>query len=145
MILDTTISGFWLIDAPTGRLLDVNEAAVNMSGYSREALLSMHISELEHQESAGVVASHRERLVLYGFDHFETKHVTHDGRLIDVEASMAYDSGSNTFIAFLRDITEHKRIESALRSSEAKFSMAFKALPIGMLITRADDGRQPGV
>jgi PAS domain S-box-containing protein len=42
---------------------------------------------------------------------------------------------------FILDITERKRAEEALRASEAKFSLAFRAGAVGFVITTFDGGR----
>ncbi|WP_434221636.1 MASE1 domain-containing protein [Limnospira platensis CENA597] len=41
----------------------------------------------------------------------------------------------------VQDITERKRAEIALRASEERFSRVFKASPIGIIITTAQEGR----
>ncbi|MFM8445533.1 MAG: PAS domain S-box protein, partial [Methylococcus sp.] len=113
-MLNTTGDGFWLVDATTARLLDVNPAACRMSGYSRDELLSMTIADLDIQHSEEDVARHSEAIARQGFELFETRHRTRDGRLIDVEVSTTHDPGTQTFVAFLRDITERKRTEREL-------------------------------
>ena len=40
MILKTAQDGFWLVDASTGRLVEVNDASCFMLGYTREELLA---------------------------------------------------------------------------------------------------------
>ena len=49
-ILQTTVDGFWLVDTQ-GQLLEVNEAYCLMSGYSKQELLAMKISDLEAIET----------------------------------------------------------------------------------------------
>ena len=50
VLICTAHDGFWLVDAQ-GRLLDVNEAYCRLTGYSREQLLAMSISDVEAAES----------------------------------------------------------------------------------------------
>ena len=56
-ILLTAIDGFWTIDA-RGRLVDVNEAYCRMSGYGRDELLTMRISDLEIVETPDDIGKH---------------------------------------------------------------------------------------
>ncbi|HEX2056158.1 MAG TPA: PAS domain S-box protein [Nitrospiraceae bacterium] len=45
------------------------------------------------------------------------------------------------FQVVARDITERKRVESALRESEERFATAFRGSPAAMVISRYEDGR----
>jgi PAS domain S-box-containing protein len=114
-MLSTTSDGFWLVDAPSGRLLDVNAAAARMSGYSRQELLSMHISDLDLHHSPEDVARHSEAIARQGWELFETQHQNRDGSIIDIEVSTSFDPETLTFVAFLRDISERKHQELELR------------------------------
>ena len=111
-ILDTTLDGFWHIDAQ-GRLLDVNPAYCQQSGYCREALLGMQIADLEVQESAAETETHIRRVIENGRDQFETRHRRQDGSIWHVEVSTTYREGQ--FCAFVRDISARKQAEAALQ------------------------------
>ena len=114
-IVRTALDGFWLVDAQ-GYLRDVNDAACELLGYSREELLSMHISDLENVETPEDTARHIEQIIECGSDRFETRHRCKDGRIIDVEVSTNFvTSNGGNFFAFLRDITARKRAEEDVR------------------------------
>ena len=68
---------------------------------------------------------------------------TRDGRILDgVVSSQHIELDGDAFIlASFRDTTEHKRADAALRSSEAKFSQAFRHTPDAVVITEKDNGR----
>lgn len=114
-IVRTALDGFWLVDAQ-GCLRDVNDAACELLGYSREELLSMHISDLESSETPEDTARHIEQIIECGSDRFETRHRCKNGRIIDVEVSTNFvTSNGGNFFAFLRDITARKRAEEDVR------------------------------
>jgi len=119
-MLGTTSDGFWLVDIASGRLLDVNAAAVRMSGYSRDELLAMRITDLDIGHDSDAVETHNEHIIVQGFDRFETQHRTRDGRIIDVEVSTTPDAQSRTFLAFLRDITQPKQAAREIRLLNAE-------------------------
>ncbi len=113
-ILQTAMEGFWLADMQ-GRLLEVNDAYCRMSGYSAQELLAMRISDLEAGETADEVIAHIQDLIVQGEDRFETRHRRKDGSIFPVEVSVqCRTSEDGMTVAFLRDITERKRMEEAL-------------------------------
>jgi len=119
-IIQTAIDGFWLVDMH-GRLLEVNEAYVRMSGYSDQELLTMSISDLEVFESADAVAAHIQKLMAQGEDRFESRHYRKDGSIFDVEVSAKHWPERGRIFAFLRDITEYKQTERNLIESEHRY------------------------
>ena len=115
LVIDTAMNGFWMVDM-AGNLRGANEAYAKMSGYTVDELLNMHISQLDvNEKSAEEVAAHGAKVIAQGYDQFETRHSRKDGRVIDVEVSARYMPESQSFFAFLRDITEQKRAEYELR------------------------------
>jgi diguanylate cyclase (GGDEF)-like protein/PAS domain S-box-containing protein len=115
-IVRTALDSFWLIDAQGGYLLEVNDAACELSGYHREELLTMHISDLEASETPEETARHIEKVMACGSDRFETRHRCKDGHIVDVEVStnfVAADGGR--FFSFMRDISARKRAEEDIR------------------------------
>ena len=75
---------------------------------------------------------------------FEWKHLRGDGTLFDAEVSLTrltpYEN-SPDLLAIVRDITDRKREERALRESEERFQKIFHASPVPMSISRLRDGK----
>lgn len=114
MILERAIDGFWVLN-PEGRILNVNNAFCEISGYSREELLNKRVSDLEVVETPEETDEHIKKVIETGWDHFESRHRRKDGRVIDVEVSANYmDIAGGRFFSFLRDITERKRTEKII-------------------------------
>lgn len=110
-ILKTAMDGYWLVGAD-GRIIEVNTAYCDMSGYTEQELLSMSVSDVEDKETAEVTSDHIQKVMEQGQDRFESRHRRKDGTFFDVEVSTQYQSlGSGFFVSFLRDITEHKHVE----------------------------------
>ena len=112
-MIDSSLDGFWIVDF-MGNVLQVNKAYAEISGYSIDELMNMHISQLEALEGSDQVKAHISKIVTQGYDLFETRHRHKDGHTIDIEVSASFLPEYQQFCVFCRDITERKRIESDL-------------------------------
>jgi PAS domain S-box-containing protein len=126
-VVRAALDGFWMLDN-NGNCVDVNDAYCELSGYTREELLSMHINEVEANENPQDVLQHLQQIKTDGAGRFETRHRTKDGRMVDVEVSANYDSANNRFFVFLRDITQRKIGENTLRQRTQELSERIKEL-----------------
>src|SRR5512139_3345994 len=122
--LKTAMDGFFRTDMQ-GRILEVNETYCRMSGYSEHELLTMAIADVEAVQSAEMIAAKMSRLAELRADRIESVHHRKDGSLFYVEISGQYQPiAGGQVVIFVRDITERKRAEQALRQSEAYLAEA---------------------
>ncbi|MEK6564268.1 MAG: PAS domain S-box protein [Candidatus Omnitrophota bacterium] len=89
VIIRTAMDSFWLTDIQ-GRILEVNDSYCRLTGYSRQELLTMPISEVEAREKPEDTQRHIQRIIESGSDRFESKHRCKDGRIVDLEVSVNY-------------------------------------------------------
>jgi PAS domain S-box-containing protein len=115
-----------LVDAETLQLVDMNIAAVQTYGYSRDELLQMTAADLSAEpELTG--ASIREG---HGALNIPMRlHRRKDGSVFPVEitANRLTLDGRQIVLATIRDIGERKRAEQALRDSEEQYRAIFNA------------------
>jgi two-component system, cell cycle sensor histidine kinase and response regulator CckA len=133
-ILETTRDGFWIVDL-SGKLLEVNAAYSDMSGYRRDELLEMSIPQIEAAESAEDVSAHISGILAgYGHAVFESIHRRKDGSLFDVEVSVQPISGENNHLfAFIRNITDRKQAESEKSQLQEQLLQSQKIDSLGRL------------
>ena len=105
-------------------IIDVNERACALLGYSRDELLSMTVPDLQAPEVRGRAGRViREEIEKFGAATFESTDLHRSGRPIPVEVSNTgiFDRGERLVLSIVRDVTERKRAEDRLRESEARF------------------------
>lgn len=130
-ILQSAIDGFAVLDMQ-GRLLDVNAAYARMLGYSETELRQLTVADLEAIETAEELRAHIARIHTTGADRFETQQRRKDGSLIDLEVSVHYrDIEQPELICFVRDITQRKQAEQALRQAREVLRKSARLAQIG--------------
>jgi len=116
---------------PQAKVLNVNEAASLMLGYSKEELCAMTVHDLNPDFQAKMWPGFWAETKRRGTMVFETAHRAKNGRLIPIEVSVNYLSydGQEYHCAFVRDITKRKEAETALRSSELFLQSIVENIP----------------
>jgi len=132
----------WVYDLKTLAYLEVNNAAVEKYGYSREEFLSMTLKEIRPPEDVARLINDagkkRPELQHSG----EWRHQLKDGRTIDVEINShtLEFNGHKAALVMAQDITERKQAVELLQSSERRYRRLFEAAKDGILILNADTG-----
>ena len=119
-IIQTSLDGFLIVDMD-GRILEVNEAYLKRSGYTREELLQRGIRDVEFVMGDAEIDARLKNIVLKGYARFETKHRAKDGGDWPVEMSAVYIAEDARILAFMHDMTERKRSENELRVAASVF------------------------
>lgn len=124
----------WVFDTETNYFLEVNSAAVEHYGYSREEFLGMRITEIRPLEDvprmledAAKAAGGLRRAGMW-------RHVLKNGRVIDVEIASDHltFAGQQAVLVVARDITERKRAVEALQQAEQKYRRMFEEAIVGI-------------
>jgi two-component system cell cycle sensor histidine kinase/response regulator CckA len=106
---------------PEGRYVDVNDAFLNIMGYSREAVIGHTVRELGVWVDSGDRAAMVEDLAAVGSSTISrTKFRTKSGeiRLTNIFAELVEFDGIPCVLAITQDITEAHRLEEQLRQSQ---------------------------
>jgi PAS domain S-box-containing protein len=100
------------IDGSDGKILDVNDAAVELYGFSREEFLALNVSALRAPEDRIAQLE-----MLRGAEHavmvYEAVGLRKDGQSVPIECSVrtAMLDGKQIVIGVVRDITERRRAD----------------------------------
>jgi PAS domain S-box-containing protein len=113
-IFASSMDGFLMIDM-AGNIREANESYAQLSGYSREELLTMRVSSLDVYDGPLDVEQRNAEIMAQGTLRFETKTLHKGGAAIDVEVSATYSplNGGSIF-SFIRDVSLRKRTQELL-------------------------------
>jgi len=124
-----------------GKYIEVNRAAVEKLGYSRDELLRMTPADMgvSREQSYDIIKN----LLRSGKVTFNRTYISRDGRRIPVEVnSRLLELGEmKVAVSVARDITQRLENERRLRESEEKYRSLFDLSPEYILLLDPEDGR----
>jgi PAS domain S-box-containing protein len=123
-----------------GNYTDVNLRACSMFGYSRDEILHLGMTDLLLPEEISATPIKFKELDSGKTVLSERRMRRKDGSVVHTEISGKL-LGDGRLQGIVRDITERKRMEEALKRSEALFSSAFKMSPAATILSRLKDGK----
>jgi PAS domain S-box-containing protein len=131
-------------DLADGRLLEVNEAFLRATGYTREEIIGRPIPEIGLWIDPGTresgLANLRQGQPVRDLEaRFRTRH---GAEIVAIaNADLIVVDGRTCILTALMDITARVQAETALRETERRFAHAFHSNPLPMSITSLRDGR----
>lgn len=130
----------WVINLDDCKFIDVNDAAVNVLGYSREELLSMRPQDIDDSLSSEDIEFLIKNMPKDEIQVFETTHTTKNGRTIPVEisSSIITYNGKQAILSIARNITERKKAEKKLNKTMKELVMMNEKLGVIGKLTRHD-------
>lgn len=129
----------WIIDAESMAFTEVNQAACDFYGYSREEFSTMRLTDIRPQEDVprlmeafAAVRNQQPAMKRFG----EWTHILKNGTrvLMEVAAQPCEFNRRKVIVCVMKDITRRKSKEKELRGREAKYRLLFEANPLPMFI-----------
>jgi diguanylate cyclase (GGDEF)-like protein/PAS domain S-box-containing protein len=132
-LMEQSVEAIYLYDAETKRVLESNAAFRRMMGYSEDELLGMQIYDFIDHDKENIDANIRRSLKEKRRYIGERRYRCKDGSVIVVDTSasvISYD-GRTALCAVVRDITERKEAEEAVRRSKASLAESQRISHLG--------------
>jgi diguanylate cyclase (GGDEF)-like protein/PAS domain S-box-containing protein len=130
-----------VVEPGSGRILESNGVAVELSGYDAAELARKTLAELTVPQDMRAAMRRFAELSRGRIEQEvrEQRLIHKDGRILTTRCAVSAlkdESGTVVrLIACLSDITERKRIEAALQESERKLRNLFELSPLGIVLT----------
>jgi PAS domain S-box-containing protein len=133
-----------IVQAQDGTILEVNSEVERLLGRPRTELIGRSVGVIHPPENLEQLVNHFRNTMRGGSQNmFEGELMAADGHRIPVEISASLielSDGRSVVQGFVRDITERKRAEEAVRQGDERFRIAFQTSPDSAAIIRLRDG-----
>ncbi|MHA2204519.1 MAG: PAS domain S-box protein [Candidatus Thorarchaeota archaeon] len=123
-----------------GRIIDANDRALQLFQFSISDMLQLNIAELHPESVLEASAKAFTNIVKEESVRFEIEFKKKNGEIFtaDVSANLISIAGERVVQGIVRDITEKKMAETALRESQEQFSMFANTVPGPVFIKDKD-------
>ena len=142
-LLDNTNDAVYVVDLKDGQVLDVNERASLMLGYSRKEFLNKKVSEFRRAMDDSEPKDWDMHINNLRLKHFVTSrgiHTRKDGTEFPVEANISYvkEEGEEYMIAVARDITLQLEMETKIHKKANELQRLQDVISKAVLYTTSD-------
>lgn len=143
-LFEAAKDGILILDENSGEIIDANPYILDMIGYSYQSILGKHLWEIgliqdKSKADEAFILLKRDGYNRYDDLPLQTAHgITRDVEFI---SNLYPINGSKVIQCNIRDITERKTTEAAVRESELRFREVFNAAQDGMLVTDPETHR----
>src|ERR1035437_2104173 len=141
-IFDVAADAMFILDQD-GLILEVNQIAYEQLGYTKAEMVGRAIADFVPPPLAAATRDRLANVRKHGYLIYESAMVRKDGSVLPVEIGnkVIEHAGGNSYYGVARDISERKRLDQALKESEARFRTLSEDAPEAIVIHDLDTGK----
>ena len=136
-VFEHSVDAIAISRTDNGRILEVNDAFLRMSGYKRKQIIERSFNELDIFPRIEEVSSSAKALMKFGsYRNHEVLVRRRDGQEVPtlVSATLFEDDGVTMAMTIAKDLRELRTTQQQLRDVEHRFARVFDNAPIGFLV-----------
>lgn len=140
-LFEAAKDGVLIVNPETRRITDANPFMTQLLGFRRDEFIGKELFEIgvfQDQAAAQKVFEELSRKHKIRYDHLPLKSKDGGSHSVEVVANLYDEDGRSVIQCNVRDITERKRLETALEASEAYFRELTQNLPCGVWTSGPD-------
>jgi PAS domain S-box-containing protein len=134
-LLESAPDAIYIMEPYALRILTRNRKAAEMDGYSDEEIAHMSATDLHPSEERNSLAERLRSISepSVALPVYALHHRRKDGHVVPIEErqTLVEAGGERVVLSIVRDITERKRTEDALKESEERFRAIVENAPFG--------------
>jgi PAS domain S-box-containing protein len=133
-IFESIDDAIFILDSTNGKILDFNQAAYKMLGYTKNELSAMTVLQLSAAEEGynkELTDKKLKEILEKGSLNFEWRLKRYGGEIFwsDIKIKVSFISGEKRIITIVRDITEQKTINELITASEEHLRTIISNIP----------------
>ncbi|MEB0040518.1 MULTISPECIES: EAL domain-containing protein [unclassified Pseudomonas] len=128
----------------TGEFIEINPSFSHTFGWKADEVIGLNVKDIEFWADPLKRVKRNQQIVRdKGLDNFEVLLRHKDGEQLTcvISSRLIVVDEQQCIVTSLRDVTQQRRDEAALKASEEKFAKAFHLSPDAITITERDSGR----
>jgi PAS domain S-box-containing protein/putative nucleotidyltransferase with HDIG domain len=139
LLIEASIDAI-IMETMEGVIIDCNDAALQLYGYTREEMLKLNVIDLVEPQFYKNIKNYTEWELAQGGKVNGVSNIRKDGTVFPVEVSIRQTMINElpVLVAFVRDITEQKEAEREIVENEEKFRTLSETTTAGIFIYRED-------